>query len=98
LAVENYSSLRGRFELIITGVDSINRLQRPGGLEDQSAAGSHIGVHSEASFAARKFYAQRNLYLTGFTLFLSLYVYRCHNILHPSALHSKGISCGPNVF
>ncbi|GAB5593551.1 Endoplasmic reticulum transmembrane protein 3 [Umbelopsis nana] len=62
-------------------IDSINRLQRPGGLEDQSASNHHIGMHSEVAFAARKFYAQRNLYLTGFTLFLSLILSRTHQLL-----------------
>ncbi|KIK57573.1 hypothetical protein GYMLUDRAFT_46138 [Collybiopsis luxurians FD-317 M1] len=33
-------------------------------------------VRTETSFAARKFYAQRNVYLTGFTLFLSLVLTR----------------------
>lgn len=44
-------------------IDAINRLQRPGGLEDQSAAGQHMmhDMRSGAAFAARKFYAQRNL-------------------------------------
>ncbi|CAO3695062.1 unnamed protein product [Umbelopsis ramanniana] len=64
-------------------VDAINRLQRPGGLEDQSAAGQHMmhDMRSGAAFAARKFYAQRNLYLTGFTLFLSLILNRTHTLL-----------------
>ncbi|KAJ7271019.1 B-cell receptor-associated protein 31-like-domain-containing protein [Mycena rebaudengoi] len=34
------------------------------------------GAQAENSFAARKFYAQRNTYLTGFTLFLSLVLTR----------------------
>ena len=29
-------------------------------------------VRTETNYAARKFYSQRNMYLTGFTLFLSL--------------------------
>lgn len=29
-------------------------------------------VRAETNYAARKFYSQRNMYLTGFTLFLSL--------------------------
>ncbi|KAK1228981.1 Endoplasmic reticulum transmembrane protein 3 [Marasmius sp. AFHP31] len=33
-------------------------------------------VRTETNFAARKFYAQRNVYLTGFTLFLSLVLTR----------------------
>ena len=44
-------------------IDAINRLQRPGGLEDQSVAGQHMmhDMRSGSAFAARKFYAQRNL-------------------------------------
>ncbi|KAI8581812.1 hypothetical protein K450DRAFT_231284 [Umbelopsis ramanniana AG] len=64
-------------------IDAINRLQRPGGLDDQSAAGAHMmhDMRSGAALAARKFYAQRNLYLTGFTLFLSLILSRTHQLL-----------------
>ncbi|KAG2185634.1 hypothetical protein INT44_002427, partial [Umbelopsis vinacea] len=62
-------------------IDAINRLQRPGGLDDQSAAGSMHDMRSGAALAARKFYAQRNLYLTGFTLFLSLILSRTHQLL-----------------
>jgi Bap31/Bap29 transmembrane region len=44
-------------------IDAINRLQRPGGLDDQSASGAHMmhDMRSGAALAARKFYAQRNL-------------------------------------
>lgn len=52
-------------------VDAVNRLQR---IEDQVPEEKrqfHDYGH-EASLKANKFYAQRNLYLTGFTLFLSL--------------------------
>ncbi|WFD35535.1 Endoplasmic reticulum transmembrane protein 3 [Malassezia cuniculi] len=37
----------------------------------------HVNYHdfrAETNYHAKKFYAQRNVYLTGFTLFLSLYV------------------------
>ena len=44
--------------------------------EGHMAKGEHgfSDVRSESNFAARKFYSQRNVYLTGFTLFLSLLV------------------------
>jgi len=38
-------------------------------------------VRSESSFAAKKFYAQRNVYLTGFCLFLSLVLTRTFSII-----------------
>ncbi|CAM0136822.1 unnamed protein product [Umbelopsis sp. WA50703] len=64
-------------------IDAVNRLQRPGGIDDQSASSSYMmhDIRSESTFAARKFYAQRNLYLTGFTLFLSLILNRTHQLL-----------------
>ncbi|EEB97222.1 hypothetical protein MPER_03505 [Moniliophthora perniciosa FA553] len=41
------------------------------------AGGAGVGdVRTETNLAARKFYAQRNTYLTGFTLFLSLVLTR----------------------
>ncbi|KAF5332936.1 hypothetical protein D9758_015963 [Tetrapyrgos nigripes] len=47
----------------------------------KSGQGQHMGdVRTETNFAARKFYAQRNTYLTGFTLFLSLVLIRTFSI------------------
>ncbi|KAJ4480926.1 endoplasmic reticulum protein [Lentinula aciculospora] len=45
-------------------------------------------VRTETSFAARKFYAQRNVYLTGFTLFLSLVLTRTFAI-NLDLIHSQ---------
>ncbi|KAJ7353296.1 B-cell receptor-associated protein 31-like-domain-containing protein [Mycena albidolilacea] len=39
------------------------------------------GAQAENSFAARKFYSQRNTYLTGFTLFLSLVLTRTFSLI-----------------
>ncbi|WFC94226.1 Endoplasmic reticulum transmembrane protein 3 [Malassezia brasiliensis] len=36
---------------------------------------------SETNYHAKKFYAQRNVYLTGFTLFLSLILARTHSLV-----------------
>ena len=36
---------------------------------------------TEANYHAKKFYAQRNVYLTGFTLFLSLILARTHSLV-----------------
>ncbi|KAG6868362.1 hypothetical protein C0993_004483 [Termitomyces sp. T159_Od127] len=43
--------------------------------------GSYSDVRTESNIAARKFYAQRNTYLTGFTLFLSLVLTRTFYII-----------------
>ncbi|KAG5729227.1 hypothetical protein E4T56_gene17163 [Termitomyces sp. T112] len=43
--------------------------------------GSYSDVRTETNIAARKFYAQRNTYLTGFTLFLSLVLTRTFYII-----------------
>ncbi|KAJ2961140.1 hypothetical protein NQZ79_g3586 [Umbelopsis isabellina] len=73
---------RNRFVFVLF-IDAVNRLQRPGGIDDQSASSNYMmhDVRTESTFAARKFYAQRNLYLTGFTLFLSLILNRTHQLL-----------------
>ena len=36
---------------------------------------------SESNYYAKKFYAQRNVYLTGFTLFMSLILSRTHSLV-----------------
>ncbi|KAI7870414.1 B-cell receptor-associated protein 31-like-domain-containing protein [Spinellus fusiger] len=62
--------------IFVLFLDSVNRLKTineatGAGLDDQMG-GSTVGydIRAEASVAAKKFYAQRNMYLTGFTLFL----------------------------
>lgn len=52
-------------------LDTFNRLQRIAE-EVQEEAGHHHDYSIEASIRAKQFYAQRNLYLLGFTMFLSL--------------------------
>ena len=52
--------------------DTINRLQRIDSVEVDGEQRQHYDYSYEANNKAKKFYAQRNLYLTGFTLFLSL--------------------------
>lgn len=52
--------------------DTINRLQRIDGSDHEGERQQHYDYSYEANLKAKKFYAQRNLYLTGFTLFLSL--------------------------
>jgi hypothetical protein len=57
--------------LLTTFKDTINRLQRIEG-EVEGEKSHHHDYGYETSLKAKRFYAQRNLYLTGFTLFLSL--------------------------
>ncbi|QRV75115.1 hypothetical protein RhiJN_17832 [Ceratobasidium sp. AG-Ba] len=50
------------------------------GQQAKTAAGA-ANVQTETNHAAKKFYTQRNMYLTGFTLFLSLILTRTFYIL-----------------
>jgi len=62
-------------------VDALQRVLRVTAESDiAKQAGGH-SVQSETSHAAKKFYAQRNLYLTAFTLFLSVIVTRTYYVL-----------------
>ncbi|EMD31071.1 hypothetical protein CERSUDRAFT_120122 [Gelatoporia subvermispora B] len=64
-------------------VDAVQRMWRvtaEADLAKTSAPGAQ-DVRAETNFAARKFYSQRNTYLTGFTLFLSLVLTRTFYIL-----------------
>ncbi|KAI9312406.1 B-cell receptor-associated protein 31-like-domain-containing protein [Dichotomocladium elegans] len=62
-------------------VDTFNRLQR----QDEQAAAEeghhHHDLGYETNLKATRFYAQRNLYLTGFTMFLSLILERTTALL-----------------
>lgn len=51
--------------------DTISRLSRIES-EVEGEKSHHHDYSYETSIKAKRFYAQRNLYLTGFTLFLSL--------------------------
>ncbi|KAG9046243.1 hypothetical protein FS837_004804 [Tulasnella sp. UAMH 9824] len=62
-------------------VDALQRVLRVTAESDLAKqAGAHVGA-AEASHAAKKFYAQRNLYLTAFTLFLSPLLTRTYYVL-----------------
>jgi len=63
-------------------LDSVQRMVRIGAQSD-GVHGKEVvqDVRTETNLAARKFYAQRNMYLTGFTLFLSLILTRTFYIL-----------------
>ncbi|KAJ7607388.1 B-cell receptor-associated protein 31-like-domain-containing protein [Roridomyces roridus] len=65
-------------------VDALQRMFRvtaESELAKQNGVAHSGNVQTENSFAARKFYSQRNTYLTGFTLFLSLVLTRTFSIL-----------------
>ncbi|RDX47628.1 B-cell receptor-associated 31-like protein [Polyporus arcularius HHB13444] len=64
-------------------VDAVQRMWRVTAEADMAkSAGSGVqDVRAETNVAARKFYAQRNTYLTGFCLFLSLVLTRTFYII-----------------
>ncbi|KAI8371779.1 B-cell receptor-associated protein 31-like-domain-containing protein [Radiomyces spectabilis] len=62
--------------IFVLFLDAINRLKTINeAVQTEDDAGSPLATHdirAEAGLAAKKFYAQRNMYLTGFTLLLLL--------------------------
>jgi len=75
-----------KISFIFIGILFVDALQRMFRItaEVETAKSSGQGIHdvrAETSFAARKFYAQRNVYLTGFCLFLSLVLTRTFYII-----------------
>ncbi|KAF8346619.1 B-cell receptor-associated protein 31-like-domain-containing protein [Amanita rubescens] len=62
-------------------VDAIQRMYRVSAEVELAKASMATDLRVESSLAARKFYAQRNTYLTGFCLFLSLVLTRTFYIL-----------------
>jgi len=69
--------------IAILFVDALQRMLRiTTEVETAKSSGQGIqDVRAETSIAARKFYAQRNVYLTGFCLFLSLVLARTFYII-----------------
>ncbi|GAA5796079.1 B-cell receptor-associated protein 31-like-domain-containing protein [Helicostylum pulchrum] len=61
--------------ILVLFIDTVNRLQRIES-EVEGDQQHHHDFSYETSIKAKKFYSQRNLYLTGFTLFLSLILER----------------------
>jgi hypothetical protein len=83
-----------KISFIFVGIlffDALQRMFRITAEADLAKSGQQgMGdVRTETSFAARKFYAQRNVYLTGFTLFLSLVLTRTFAI-SLELIHSQG--------
>ncbi|OAA46865.1 receptor-associated protein [Metarhizium rileyi] len=68
--------------ILILFLDSVNRVYRVqlevAAAGDQAAKGAAILGHERLEVQARKFYSQRNMYLCGFTLFLSLILNRTY--------------------
>ncbi|KAF8512935.1 B-cell receptor-associated protein 31-like-domain-containing protein [Hysterangium stoloniferum] len=64
-------------------IDAVQRMLRVTAETEMAKSGGHAmhDVRTETNFAARKFYAQRNTYLTGFCLFLSLILTRTFYII-----------------
>ncbi|EPQ30653.1 uncharacterized protein PFL1_01554 [Pseudozyma flocculosa PF-1] len=63
-------------------VDAVQRMYKV--MTEGETAKDHRGVQdvrTETNYAARKFYSQRNMYLTGFTLFLSLILSRTYSLI-----------------
>ncbi|KAG2217364.1 hypothetical protein INT45_012234 [Circinella minor] len=67
--------------IFVLFIDTINRLQRIDSVEVDGEQRQHYDYSFEANNKAKKFYAQRNLYLTGFTLFLSLILERTSTLV-----------------
>jgi len=64
-------------------IDSVNRLYNTLATESASeqAPGGVPDLRLDGAFAARKFYSQRNIYLTGCTLLLSLILNRTYSLI-----------------
>jgi len=72
--------------ILILFLDSVNRVYRVqvemSALAKDNGAGRAAAMGSERmEVQARKFYSQRNMYLTGFTLFLSLILNRTYGMI-----------------
>lgn len=69
--------------ILILFIDSVNRVYRvqvelAAATEGHGKNGAAIMGHERLEVQARKFYSQRNMYLCGFTLFLSLILNRTY--------------------
>ncbi|KAI9022965.1 B-cell receptor-associated protein 31-like-domain-containing protein [Phycomyces nitens] len=64
--------------IFVLFIDTLNRLNR---IESEALEEHNHDYNYEANLKAKRFYAQRNLYLTGFTLFLSLILERTSKLV-----------------
>jgi len=73
--------------ILILFIDSVNRVYRvqvelsTANREGRGASAETIGGAVRSEVQARKFYSQRNMYLCGFTLFLSLILNRTYVLI-----------------
>ena len=71
--------------ILILFIDSVNRVYRVqielSGSDDQGRGSVAAGGIERMEVQARKFYSQRNMYLCGFTLFLSLILNRTYTMI-----------------
>lgn len=69
--------------ILILFIDSVNRVYRVQLelAESNKQQGSAVMGHERLEVQARKFYSQRNMYLCGFTLFLSLILNRTYTLI-----------------
>lgn len=74
-----------RITFIFVAVLFIDAFQRMMKISQEShvteATQGFQDFRTETNYHAKKFYAQRNVYLTGFTLFLSLILARTHSLV-----------------
>lgn len=80
--------------ILILFIDSVNRVYRVqielAAASEQAGTGRSVLGHDRMEVQARKFYSQRNMYLCGFTLFLSLILNRTYiMILETLRLETK---------
>jgi len=69
--------------ILILFIDSVNRVYRVQVelAESNKQQGAAVIGHERMEVQARKFYSQRNMYLCGFTLFLSLILNRTYTMI-----------------
>jgi len=69
--------------ILILFIDSVNRVYRVQIelAESNKQQGAAVLGHERMEVQARKFYSQRNMYLCGFTLFLSLILNRTYTMI-----------------
>jgi len=69
--------------ILILFIDSVNRVYRVQVelAESKDMGGTAVLGHERMEVQARKFYSQRNMYLCGFTLFLSLILNRTYTMI-----------------
>jgi len=70
--------------ILILFIDSVNRVYRVQvelAENNKNQAGGAVLGHERMEVQARKFYSQRNMYLCGFTLFLSLILNRTYTMI-----------------